>query len=165
MEAKLIELSMEDGQEVYDFLSGFEECENGFYSPLSGIDYENFQDFLENNIKSSKGIDLKEWYVPQTLYWLSINGKLVGVGKLRHYLNESLLKNGGHIGYGILKSERGKGYGNLILQELLKKAKAIGIDKALLTCDEDNLGSRRVIEGNKGVLEKIEEGNCHYWIE
>ncbi len=164
MEVKLIELSMEDGLEVYDFLSRFEECENGFYNPIDNIPYEDFKIFLEDNIKNSKGMDLKEGYVPQTLYWLSVDDKLVGIGKLRHYLNGRLLKSGGHIGYGILKSERKKGYGNLILQELLKKAKTIGIDKALVTCDENNLGSRRVIENNKGILEKIEEGNCHYWI-
>ena len=75
-----------------------------------------------------------------------VNDKPVGIAKLRHYLNDKLKILGGHIGYCIRPKERGKGYGNLILKEALKKAKELGIECALLTCDKDNLFSRKVIE-------------------
>ena len=80
------------------------------------------------------------------MFWLIIDGRPVGVGKLRHYLNDSLMTVGGHIGYSIRPTERGKGYGNLILKELLKKAREKGIADVLVTCREDNIRSRKVIE-------------------
>jgi predicted acetyltransferase len=77
--------------------------------------------------------------VPQTIYWLYLNDRPVGYGKLRHDLNEKLLESGGHIGYIIRPSERNKGYGTILLKELLIKARKLEIDKVLLTCDEENL--------------------------
>jgi predicted acetyltransferase len=89
---------------------------------------------------------------------------------LRHELNERLLQMGGHIGYEIRPSRRRQGYGKLILKYGLEQAKAFGLERVLLTCDEDNLGSRKIIESNGGRLEKIIEVEgwpeqvCRYWI-
>jgi predicted acetyltransferase len=71
----------------------------------------------------------------------------------------------GHIGYCIRPTERGNGYGNIILMELLKKAKGNGIEEVLLTCDESNVPSRKVIEVNEGRLEEVCNGKCKYWIK
>lgn len=85
--------------------------------------------------------------------------------KIRHYLNNYLLAHGGHIGYGIIASTRGKGYASEMLKLALVEAKKLGIEDALITCDSNNIGSQRVAEKNGGILEqKTEKDGCFYWI-
>jgi predicted acetyltransferase len=79
---------------------------------------------------------------------------LLGECRIRHELTERLLWCGGHIGYDIYPSHRGKGYGNLILKLALEKARELGIYWVMVTCDEDNVISRKVIEANGGVLDE-----------
>ncbi|MPM89903.1 hypothetical protein SDC9_137018 [bioreactor metagenome] len=97
------------------------------------------------------------------------NKRILGAINIRHYLNDYLLNYGGHIGYGIRPSERKKGYASLMLSLALSVAKELGINKALITCDKDNLGSARTIMKNGGVLEnEVAEGERitqRYWIE
>jgi predicted acetyltransferase len=40
----------------------------------------------------------------------------------------------------------------------------LGLANLLLTCDHDNIGSRRVIETNGGILERIADGQARYWV-
>ena len=109
-------------------------------------------------------------FVPSTLFFLTgPGGRILGAIHLRHVLNDRLRLHGGHIGYGIRPSERRKGYGALMLGRLLDLVKARGWDRVLLTCDEDNLGSRKTIEKAGGVLEDRGEFEGamtrRYWIE
>ncbi|MTI47939.1 GNAT family N-acetyltransferase [Sporosalibacterium faouarense] len=165
MNMELKELSLSDGQEIYKMIVEIGPGENGFGNRGYDIEFKDFSNFLQDNIEMSKGIGLKSEYVSQTMFWLMVNNKPVGIGKLRHYLNEHLREHGGHIGYCIRPSERGKGYGNIILKELLKESKKKGITEVLLTCNEDNVPSRKVIEYSKGILEEVNEGVCKYWIK
>ncbi len=128
------------------------------------MELEEFQGFIKKSRDESLGINLPPHYVPQTVYWLVIDEKPIGIGKLRSYLNDSLRKIGGHISYTNRPSERGKGYGKIILDELLKKAKEKGIKEVLLTCDESNIFSRKIIEAYNGDLADIDQGKCRYWI-
>ena len=165
MEIKLTELTKNDGRDIYEMLQQIVSGENGFQNNAYGINYEQYKEYLADNVDMANGIGLKPEYVPQTIYWLYIDGKPVGLGKLRHYLNETLRKMGGHIAYAIRPDERGKGYGKILLAELLKKAADKDIKKVLLTCDDDNHASRKVIEANDGKLEEIDDGECKYWID
>ena len=130
---------------------------------------ENFEDFLDRNIDEEKGINLPADYVPHSVFWLVDGGVFIGSADVRHTLTEKLLAIGGHIGYSIRPTERGRGYGTKILELSLFEAKKLGIEKVLITCDDDNTASARVIEKNGGVLEnKVEhEGKLRrrYWIE
>ena len=75
------------------------------------------------------------------------------------------------IGYGILPSERKKGYGKLILKLSLEECKKLGINKVLVTCVDSNIGSKKIIEANGGILENkifFEPENdyiCRYYIK
>ncbi len=162
---ELRELSINDGKNIYNMLQDIKREENGFHNEAKGLKYSEFEVYLKSNKRMAKGKDLPEGYVPQTLYWLFVEENPVGMAKLRHYLNESLREKGGHAAYAIRKSERGQGYGKLILRELIEKAKEKDIRELLLTCDEDNMASRRVIEINGGKLDKIKDGECYYWIK
>lgn len=78
---------------------------------------------------------------------------MVGAVNIRHYLNEALLLDGGHIGDGVRPSERRKGIATKMIGLALKECRKLGIDKVLMVCDKDNIGSAKSIINNGGVLE------------
>ena len=144
-------------------------------------------DFGENHIHGSSGFmkadDYESWlkkitwnkteatpdWVTGTVYFAIVDGKIIGSIAVRNYLNDSLLKSGGHIGYGIRPSERRKGYGTVMLSLALEKCRECGIEKVLVTCDKNNIASAKTAMRNGGVLENeiVEEsGNIvqRYWI-
>ncbi|ETT45086.1 MULTISPECIES: GNAT family N-acetyltransferase [Paenibacillus] len=164
MLVELKEASISDGRDIFEMIVEIGPGENGFVNNGFDLAFSQFPDFIRERIALSQGDNLPPQYVAQTNYWLLIDSYPVGVGKLRHSLNDQLRKSGGHIGYSIRPSERGKGYGTIFLAELLKKAADMGIDKVMLTCEPDNIFSRKVIEANKGILHGIENEKCNYWI-
>lgn len=108
--------------------------------------------------------------VPASRFWLIGDGnQYLGDVDVRHHLNEALRRFGGHIGYKIRPSERRKGYGGLICQLGVLEARKLGIGEILITCDDDNIGSCKIIEANGGQLQdKIDNGRAvltrRYWI-
>lgn len=116
---------------------------------------------------------LPSHYVPSYNYFLVDGEKLLGVIHIRVELTEMLFRFGGHIGYGINPKYFRQGYGTLLLKMGLEKAKDfIRDDKVLITCDDDNYGSQKVIEHNHGKLENKVINNINgeeivtrrYWI-
>lgn len=107
---------------------------------------------------------LRPGWVRCTFLWGVEDGAYVGSLAIRHTLNDYLLAQGGHIGYSVRPSARRRGVATAMLRQALPRAKALGIDPVLLTCDEDNAGSRRVIEANGGVYEDTwVDGVLRYW--
>ncbi|WP_309570279.1 GNAT family N-acetyltransferase [Deinococcus sp.] len=92
-------------------------------------------------------------FVNSEALWLVEGNAYLGRVSIRHTLNQRLREFGGHIGYEIRPSERRKGYATLALRLALERARSLGLERVLVTCDVDNLGSRRVIEANGGELE------------
>ena len=132
---------------------------------------DDFEAFLKQFEELEQGLGIPETFVPHITYWLIVDDEVVGVSNLRLQLNDKLLICGGHIGYGVKPSARKKGYATLMLKETLKKAKARGINKCLVTCDKVNQASARTIQKNGGVLyseELLEDSGeiiQRYWIE
>ena len=93
--------------------------------------------------------------MPASVLWLVEGQTYIGRVNLRHRLNARLRRIGGHIGYEIRPSLRGRGYGHQALALALERARALRLRRVLLVCDEDNTPSRRVIEANGGVLEGV----------
>ena len=109
--------------------------------------------------------------VPSSTY-LGVREKdnyIVGMIDIRHYLNEYLTQAGGHIGYGVRKTERNKGYAKQMLKLALEKCKELKIKKVLITCDEDNIASEKVILSANAKLEDIRnvdgENKKRFWID
>ncbi len=84
------------------------------------------------------------------------DSKVVGTINLRWDLNETMLQFGGHIGYGIRPTERRKGYNKINLYLGMIEAKKVGLEKVMLTCDVDNLGSDKTLKALGGKLERTE---------
>ncbi|MCW2791771.1 MAG: GCN5-related N-acetyltransferase [Nocardioides sp.] len=106
----------------------------------------------------------REDWVPCTYLWITDREELVGFLALRHALNAWLLDEGGHIGFSVRPSRRREGHAARALALALPLAADLGLERVLLTCDEDNDGSRLTIEGNGGVYEDSRNGKRRYWI-
>lgn len=113
-------------------------------------------------------IMLQKGFVLSTLYFLVDEGRILGAISFRHQLIPCLLLNGGHIGYGIRPSARGKGYATVMLKWLLQQIDPRKYPLVMLSCDEDNPASAKTIENCGGILQdKVEyEGvmTRRYWI-
>jgi len=103
-------------------------------------------------------------WVSGTYLWILDDDTVVGRISLRHELTPWLREVGGHIGYAVRPSARNQGHATVALALMGTIAADRGIDPALVTCDEDNLASRTVIERNGGVLEDVRNGKLRYWV-
>ncbi len=171
MNLKLIKASYEYQDELTEMIKEWkhdQEVNHTDRSPWAIFknDIEDFDYYLENlECKEDKN-----GYVPDsTFFCLDVDrNRIVGAVNIRHYLNENIYLTGGHIGDGIRPSERKKGYATAMIALALKECKKLGINKVLMTCNKENIGSAKSIMNNGGVLESEigEDGEIEqrYWI-
>jgi predicted acetyltransferase len=100
-----------------------------------------------------------------TYFWITDGDEFVGYLALRHSLTPWLLEEGGHIGYSVRPSRRREGHATRALALGVRRAADLGLDRVLVTCDDDNDGSRRTIERCGGVFEDARNGKLRYWID
>ena len=103
-------------------------------------------------------------YVAQTILWWAEGDEYLGRVSIRHRLTLRLLYEGGHIGYEVRPSARRCGHGTAMLAAALPLTAALGVERALIDCDPDNVGSRRVIEKNGGVFDGEHDDELYYWV-
>jgi predicted acetyltransferase len=116
-----------------------------------GLDGRDWPDYLRRLAEVEAGVRL-DGFVPATFLVAEAGGVIVGRTSIRHELNAVLAELGGHIGSCVLPDQS------------LPVARAHGVTRALLTCDETNTGSQKVIEHCGGVLESSDGHNRRYWI-
>lgn len=147
-----------------------ELCADGFTFALDheeGMDWQDYLEFLEHE---RLGLDLVANRVPASMLAAEVSGEVVGRLSVRHTLNEFLAREGGHLGFAVRPQHRRNGYATEILRQGLIVARSLGVDRALVTCDEDNLGSAAIIERCGGHFDSIhvtDEGKSirRYWID
>ena len=136
---------------------------------------QEFFDYGEARINGSCGLaffdDFEEWLAVATsivkeklsregvhasTFFLKreTDDKLLGSIQIRHTLTPALQLHGGHIGYAIRPTERGKGYGKRQLMLALAQAWNLGLPRVMISCDKENTPFSRTIRSCGGVLEK-----------
>lgn len=172
MSLKLIKLTKSYEKQLGEMIDEWKEDQEKNHTNRSPWaifknDYHDFDFYLEHLELANP----RDGLVPDSTFFLLDDEKdrLLGAVNIRHYLNDGLLKCGGHIGDGIRPSERRKGYATKMIGLALKECKKLGIDRALICCDKDNIGSAKSIQNNGGVLENelvTDDGEIvqRYWI-
>ncbi|MFD3456361.1 GNAT family N-acetyltransferase [Streptomyces sp. NPDC058691] len=172
------ELTAPTGRLQSSWLAARDEWSPGAHQDGSGLrlapdadlrDPEAFSEWVERlRQQSDSSVAVGEERVHATHWWITEGENYLGAIDLRHYLNAFLLDVGGHIGYSIRPSARKRGLATWALGAVLPEARALGLDRVLVTCDDDNIGSARSIEHNGGVLEDVRTTSTgpkrRYWI-
>lgn len=168
MKLKLIKASNQYCNQISDMLDEWNTTgEKIIPYAIRRIDYQDFSYYCDNlEIKDASG-----GLVPDSTFFCLDEERniIVGAVNIRHYLNESLLLNGGHIGDGVRPSERRKGIATKMIALALDECRKLGIKKVLMVCNKDNIGSAKSIQNNSGILEnEIEIDGVivqRYWIK
>ena len=100
--------------------------------------------------------------MPVTELWFVDGTEYLGTVIIRHRLTPALEREGGHLGYHLVPGHRRRGHATEMLAQALAVCRQLGLTEILVTCAEGNLGSRRVIEANSGVLDRIVDGEAIY---
>jgi predicted acetyltransferase len=167
---RLFEPAEEFREEFLRLLQDHQEAgENVSNAELARTDFAAYVRHLHAR---SQGRDLPAGYAPVTTFWLVKDNQMVlGESQLRHPLTPDLEAYWGHISYRIRPTQRWQGYGTLILRLTLEKARTQSIQRVRVICDQDNIGSARIIERNGGRLSgygvdpRNEKRTLQYWIE
>ena len=173
MNIELVRLTHEYKQQLIEMLEEWKEDIAVHHTNMSpwkiwANDFHDF-DYYVNHLDTTE--ETKNGWVPDTtLFCLDKDRNIfVGAVNIRHYLNDSLLKTGGHIGDGVRPSERRKGYATAMIALALEECKKLGIHKVLMCCDKENVALAKSIIHNGGVLENEVEEKGHleqrYWIQ
>lgn len=170
MNIELVKLTHEYKDQLFDML---EEWKNDIIENHTNISpwriwANDFDDYVKS-INATEELN-NDWVPDTTLFCLDRDRNIfVGAVSIRHYLNDKLLKTGGHIGDGIRPGERRKGYATAMIALALEECKKLGITRVLMCCDKNNIGSAKSIIKNGGVLENEIEEDGHieqrYWIQ
>lgn len=136
------------------------------FSWKPGMTYAEMLTILDDE---REGRNMAPGRVPHTMLYAFLDDKIIGRVSIRHELNDFLLRRGGHIGYAVAAGYRGKGYATVLMQEGMKYCKALGLSEILVTCDDENTASWKIIEKFDARLEnKISDENKivrRYWVK
>lgn len=155
------------------YVDAINEYKNNNVDTYDFLDVSQY-DIFERIEDFRLGRNLPENYVKGTYLWLVHDDEFIGEVSIRHSITDALLRFGGNIGYGVRYSKWNKGLGTIMLSKALIYAKeVIGLKKVLITCNDNNIASARVIEKSGGILQdkiinvidNVERITRRYWID
>jgi predicted acetyltransferase len=161
---ELRKINLQDAKAQWEYTTALPEDENGLTNPYHGVSFEEYKEnVLPTLISYEHPVNMPDWFVPETYYYLWDEGRLVGEFRIRHYLTDALREGAGHIGYSILKECRGKGYGTEGLRLTVQIAKEIvPEDEIYLRVNKDNIASQKVMINNGAYRAGEDDG--HYFM-
>lgn len=170
LKMRLVRPTLEDKERYLDYLHEWAVFGGEMVPSSCSLKEMTYEEFLKSLEQSRHLETVTPGKVPATLFlFVDENRRIYGALSLRHLLNDYLLNYGGHIGYGIRPTERGRGYAKTMLYLGLQEAKRVGITRALVTCDAVNKASAATILSNGGVIENTvnHDGTLvqRYWID
>lgn len=168
MKLKLVKLEPGYRRHLFDMMEEWYAAGESIVPyAIHRLDYRDFAYYMENLEVS----EASQGLVPDSTFFCldEDTDTFVGAVNIRHYLNDALLLNGGHIGDGVRPSRRREGIATGMIALALEECKKLGIQKVLMVCDRDNIGSAKSIRNNGGILENeaVVDGvtEQRYWIE
>lgn len=176
MKLFLREIEESDKKEIEEMALEFKNANDEYpfegVSNLKKVIEESFEEFYKG-LECNKHIDeiYPNWANQTTYVLVDENNHIYGLTNLRHKLKGKLFEIGGHVGYAIRPNERGKGFGTLQLQLTLELMDMMNIDRALITCRENNIGSKKTMNKFLGeadsLVPSMYEGimEYRYWID
>ena len=156
--------NLEDAEKEYELTQKIPAKENGYENKAFGVSFEEFVNTtIPRWIDEDKGINLPDGRVPNTYYFLWVDDTPVGIFKLRHCLSDWLRENAGHVGYGIAKEYRGRGYATEGLRLIIEEARKLPIDtdELYLSVMKNNDASLKVQLKNGAKI--VREDDDHYY--
>lgn len=161
---ELCKINIKDAKAQWAYTTNLPEDENGLTNPFYGVSYDEYiKNVLPTLISYEHPVNMPDWFVPETYYYLWDGERLVGEFRIRHYLTEALRNGAGHIGYSISKDYRGKGYGTVGLRLTIQIAKRIiPEDEIYLRVNKDNIASQKVMLNNGAY--RVKEDEDHYFM-
>lgn len=159
---ELRKMNLKDIVEQWEYVTALPADENGVTNQYEGVSFEENRDFvLPELMMHENPVNMQDWFVPQTIYYLWDDGVLVGEYRIRHCLTDSLRAGAGHIGYSIKKQFRGKGYGTKGLALALDLARELVPEEEIyLRVLKSNIPSFKAISKNGAYI--AGEGETHY---
>jgi predicted acetyltransferase len=157
-EAEFLRAHQAASPDVPNFLHYYEE----------GMPFARYLEVLDDQ---ERGVNMAPGLVPATFLFAFWGPRIVGRLSIRHALNDFLEREGGHIGYAVVPEFRRQGHATEMLRLALVIAREqLGLDRVLLTTDDDNVASIRIIDKCGGILENVVSGpdlpkpKRRYWI-
>lgn len=163
------ELTVNDEAAFFSGMKHWSEGDRTWYTFAwkPGMSYQEMLTLLTDE---RLGKNLAPQRVPHTMLYAFLEGQIIGRVSIRHSLNDFLLRRGGHIGYAVAESFRGRGYATQLMKAGMHYCKdVLGLSQILVTCDDQNTPSWKIIEKFNASLEnKIDdEGKVirRYWVK
>lgn len=161
---ELRKMNLKDAKQQWEYVTALPKDENDLTNPYEGVSFEDYMEkVLPELMMYEHPVNMPDWFVPETYYYLWDDQILVGEFRIRHYLAEALRKGSGHIGYSIKKEFRGKGYGTKGLALVLDLAREIVPEEEIyLRVRKDNIPSYKAISNNEAYI--AGEDEAHYFM-
>lgn len=138
-------------EDVYNMYQDIPKEERGSNNIINGATKEEFEKIMNNFITEQTVINT-DLNTTTNRYIFYVNNEAVGEVGIRTILNQFWCDKGSQIFYKIRLSQRGKGYGNKLLELAINECRKLGFKRVRINCDDNNFLSKKIIIKNGGKI-------------